>query len=223
MNIDKHQKFGTQALKQDVSVLRVVRPHKYDEDSPISVETEATDDTAPSTSPSTLESALGFTSPSTVGSTTSGLSPSTDSPNSYGTSPTTASPTSPNPQNITASVLRCPECFRTFKGTSGPTNLQRHLKHSNAHGIVQKSSCHVAGCGKTFTRTDNMHTHIRTVHNESPIIPMQQRGGMKRRRESDGTVDIRPRGIRPKGMVQEGTNAVILQGQDYDIREKFVF
>ena len=74
-----------------------------------------------------------------------------------------------------------------------------------------------------FTRTDNMHHHIRTVHNESPIIPMQQRGGMKRRRESDGTVDIRPRGIRPKGMVQEGTNPVILQGQDYDIREKFVF
>lgn len=227
VNISKYHTLEMQALKQETSVLAVVRPQKSDGHSPrfvTSAETEATDDMLPSIAPSTLASASGSTSPSTLGSSTSELSPSTESPNSYATSPTTASsgsPTSPAPQNIIADVLRCPGCFKTFKGTSGPTNLQRHLKYSNAHGIVQKSECHIAGCGKTFTRTDNMHHHIRTVHNESPIVPMQQRGGMKRRRESDGTGDIRPRGIRPKGMVQE--NAVILQGQDYDIRETFVF
>ena len=220
LNISKHPILEMQSLKQDTSVLAVVGPRKYDGNSPpfvMSAESEATDDTTPSTSPSTLASASGSTSSSTLGS-------STDSPNSYATSPTTASagsPTSSAPQNTNADILRCPECLKTFKGTSGPTNLQRHLRYSNAHGIVQKSECHIAGCGKTFTRTDNMHHHIRTVHNESPIVPMQQRGGMKRRRESDGTGDIRPRGIRPKGMVQE--NAVILQGQDYDIRETFLF
>ena len=46
---------------------------------------------------------------------------------------------------------------------------------------------------------------------------------MKRRRESGETADIRPKGIRPKGMRPENSKAVIMQGQNYDIREKFVF
>ena len=44
---------------------------------------------------------------------------------------------------------------------------------------------------------------------------------MKRRRESEDTADIRPKGIRPKGMRPE--KEIILQGQNYDIREKRVF
>ena len=187
LKFSKHPILETQTLRQD-SVLAVVAPGKSDGTSPpfyTSAESKITDDTPLFISPSTLASASGSTSPSTPGSSTFGLSPSTDSPTSYATSPTTASTESPTThaeQYISAEVSRCPGCSKTFKGTSGPTNLQRHLKTSNAHGIVQKSECHIAGCGKTFTRTDNMHHHIRTVHNESPIVPMQQRGGMKRKR-----------------------------------------
>ena len=247
VEISNHQTLETMSAKQDISVLAVVRPHQSDGDSPLSVtsaESETTDDIPQSTSPSTLPSASESTSPSTLDSSTSVSSPSTDSPNtyftgsphnystdsphnystdspnSYATPPMTASgrsPTSPAAQFPNADVLRCPLCPRTFKPTSGATNLQRHLKCSNAHGLVQKSECHISGCGKTFTRTDNLNHHIRTVHNESPPVPLQRRGALKRRRESDDTADIRPKGIRPKGMKPE--NAVILQGQSYDIRE----
>ena len=44
---------------------------------------------------------------------------------------------------------------------------------------------------------------------------------MKRRRESEDTADKRPKGIRPKGM--RPGKEIILQGQNYDIREKRVF
>ena len=250
VEIRNRQTLETLSAKQDISVLAVVRPHQSDGDSPLSVtsaESESTD-TPQSTSPSTLPSASESTSPSTLGSSTSVPSPSTDShtsysknsPHSYSTSTpnrystdslnsfstplmaaSAGSPTSPAPQSPTADVFRCHLCHKTFKPTSGATNLQRHLKCSNAHGRAQKFECHIPGCGKTFTRTDNLNHHIRTVHNESPLVPLQRRGAMKRRRESDDTADIRPKGIRPKGMRPD--KAVLLQGQDYDIREKYVF
>ena len=226
VEISNHQTLETQSARQDISVLAVVRPHQCDGSSPLSVtsaESETTDDmpqcilpsTLPSTSPSTSQS----TSPSTLGSSSSVPSPSTDSPNSYSTSPTSVSAsslTSPAPQNPTTDVVRCPLCPKTFKPTSGATNLQRHLTKSNAHGLVQKTPCHIAGCRKSFTRTDNLQNHVRTAHNESPPVPLQRRGATKRRRESDDMVDIRSKGMRPD-------KAVILQGQNYDIREKYVF
>ena len=243
VEISNHQTLETHSAKQYISVLAVVRPHQSDGDSPLSVtsvESETTDHTPQSTSPSTLPSASKSTSPSTLGSSTSVPSPSTDSPirystdspnsystdsiNSHSTALVTASagsPTSPAPQNPPADVLRCPLCPRTFKPISGATDLQRYLKCSNAHGLVQKSECHISGCGKPLTRTDNLNHHIRTVPNESPLVPLQRRGAMKRRRKSDDTADVRPKGIRPKGIRPE--KAVILQGQNYDIREKYVF
>ena len=227
VEISNHQTLETRSAKQDISVLAVIRPDQSDGDPPLFVtsaesgvaESGVTEEIPQATSPSTLPSASPSTSPSMLGSSASVLSPSTDSPNSYLTSPTTVSagsPTSPAPQDPTAGVLRCPSCPKTFKPTSGTTNLQRHLRYSNAHGLVQKSECHKPGCGKTFTRTDNLNHHIRTVHNESPPVPLQRRGAMKRRRESDGTPNIRPKGMRLE-------KAVMLQGQNYDIREKYVF
>ncbi len=72
------------------------------------------------------------------------------------------------------------------------------------------------GCRKSFTRTDNLHNHLRTAHNVSPPLPLQRRGAMKRRRESDDMVDMRSKERKPE-------KAVILQGQNHDIREKYVF
>ena len=55
--------------------------------------------------------------------------------------------------------LKCDECGKMFK----KGNFARHRKvHADSDSV---SRCHI--CAKTFSRTDNMHAHVKKCHEEN--------------------------------------------------------
>ena len=75
---------------------------------------------------------------------------STDGPNSYSHYPTAAH--------------RCDPCNKTFFDEA---NLRRHLTFAAAHTSTERFLCPVPGCGASFTRRDNLRTHINKAHEGS--------------------------------------------------------
>ena len=169
---ETRQKLERQSAGQDTSVLATVSPYQFDGASPLSVtsaESESMDDISESEP----------TSPSTLDLSTSMSSLSTDSSNSYSTSPTTASagsPTLPAPHDPAAVVLRCDSCDKTFFDRA---NLRRHRTASKAHGPGPIFQCPMDGCSRSYTRQDNLLTHIYKRHVESPPVSLQHEGAME--------------------------------------------
>ena len=106
---------------------------------------------------------------STVASTSSTGTPPTEIDKSDSTSPSTSFTGSLSSSTLGSSVssfdlVRCYSCNKEFEGSSGSTNLRRHLRSTKAHNGVAKFQCPKADCNKGFSRRDNLHAHVRMVH-----------------------------------------------------------
>ena len=124
-------------------------------------------------------------SPSTLTSPTftNGSSPATQS--SAVTSPETLF-SGPSPSS-SSDVSHCPHCPATFTGTprNRSSNLRRHIRTTRDHGKIVGLLCSVPGCNTVFSRTDNLATHMRTVHADDTSATLRRQGARKRRRDSD--------------------------------------
>jgi hypothetical protein len=56
---------------------------------------------------------------------------------------------------------QCDGCGQHFSGSNKHSNLKRHLE--TVHGPLSLG-CDVIGCDETFTRSDNLRAHMRSVH-----------------------------------------------------------
>ncbi|KAH7083963.1 hypothetical protein FB567DRAFT_95668 [Paraphoma chrysanthemicola] len=116
-----------------------------------------------------------FTSTSPASSSTSHTSPSsTNSPPQYSIYPNICSDCAlafrtngqlnkhRNLKHIKRFSCREPQCTAAFHLTA---DLRRHVAsvHADRYGTV-RIECVVAGCRKSFTRSDNMARHLRTWH-----------------------------------------------------------
>lgn len=176
LEIDTRQKSGSPLLTYwpNVNVLEVVRPSQE-----ISVSTTSI--------PSNREESSAIVSPISTASASSLQSPRTNSRHSTYTSPTTICTdstslmSSPSSSILQSNNARCETCDRSFKGSSGASNLQRHLKFDKPHNEIPRFECFEAGCNKKFGRSDNRNQHSRLVHASSTPTQSRRRGDRKRR------------------------------------------
>lgn len=178
LEMDKRQAPGSSFLtyRPNVKVLEVVGPNQEISVSKTSV-------------PSNREESCAVVSPISIASVDSLQSPQTSSRHSTYTSPTTVRTdstsliSSPSSSILHSNNTRCETCDRSFKGSSGATNLQRHLKFDKPHNEIPSFECFEAGCNKKFGRSDNRNQHFRLAHPSSTAMPSRMRGDTKRRRE----------------------------------------
>ena len=62
------------------------------------------------------------------------------------------------------------ECGAIFRGFSCATNLQRHRRSTKVHNNDAEFECLHSGCGKRFTRSDNMNHHFRENHHPNGSV-----------------------------------------------------
>lgn len=86
-------------------------------------------------------------------------------------------------------AISCPLCPKKFKPLFGLMNLQRHLKTAKIHNHGATFACPRPDCGARIARKDNLNKHLQTVHSEPALGCTQKRGTMKRRRNSDDTME----------------------------------
>ena len=144
-------------------------------------------ESTPTPSSSQSQTLIG-SSLSTITSTTftGGYSPpiqpsSTTSPGSSFSAQTPSSSSS-------TEITRCPQCPAFFTGSARDrnSNLRRHKRTMRDHGNEVGHLCSVEGCGKIFSRTDNLGKHVRTVHGGDDAGEVLRRAGaMKRRRYTE--------------------------------------
>ena len=77
-------------------------------------------------------------------------------------------PQTPSPRRSSRSsgspsgYSRCPRCDELFTGNYHKTNLTRHMKSVHRKGSALP--CPLQSCSETFTRSDNLKTHVRNLH-----------------------------------------------------------
>lgn len=147
------------------------------------------DQVSKSSNPSDKQGSSANVSPISTASVCSSQSPRTNSRHStYASSTTVCTDSTSLKSSHSSSSLHgknahCETCDRSFKGSSGATNLQRHLKFDKPHNEIPEFECFEAGCNKKFGRSDNRNQHFRSVHPSSTAMQSRRRGDTKRRRE----------------------------------------
>lgn len=143
--------------------------------SPTSLHSTAIDE------PSTPASTATYSTPSVWSSPTEGRESTLTSPATVWTDSSFSSSSQVSPVHE-GKWLQCDECDKKFTGSSSDTSLKRHKKSTKAHNNVPKHECHVPGCGVKVRRSDNLKTHLQSVHGFS-ISKSPQQAELKRRRD----------------------------------------
>jgi hypothetical protein len=69
---------------------------------------------------------------------------------------------------VLVTAIECPQCGRPFTGQDGPKNRERHLKRNceftKSRSDYRHVCCPYPNCGQIFTRSDNLHPHIKRKH-----------------------------------------------------------
>ena len=138
-----------QSAGQDTSVFAVVSPYQFDGSSPLSVTSAESE---------AMDNICQSTWPTTLDLSTS------------------VSPILHAPQNPAADGIRCLLCDKPFFDRA---NLRRHQTTSKAHGHGPIFQCSMDGCSRSYTRQDNLFTHIYKRHSESLPVSLRHRGATK--------------------------------------------
>ena len=132
-------------------------------------------------------------SPSTMSSSSPIATPWSGLCDSFSISSTTTPSSCPSSTFSTTSPpeVRCHSCSKTFKGSSGPTNLTRHLNTAKIHTDTVVP-CLLDGCNATFNRNDNLKAHVQSVHKADMRYLRRDRKIQKRlmQTEDDNMLDV---------------------------------
>ncbi|KAL8784255.1 MAG: hypothetical protein Q9213_004077 [Squamulea squamosa] len=134
--------------------------------------------------------AMGLRSPSPPGTSSSSDGSSTKTrvfssstlPTSVEVSPVASQSLSRNTANFrdtkTKGTSHCPECSTEFRGSNQDRkqNMKRHREYncSARLGPRERFKCPIEGCGRDYTRPDNLTKHQRQMHQGLPAL---QRSG----------------------------------------------
>ena len=74
----------------------------------------------------------------------------------------------PTSSSSGTNITRCSICGAVFTGSKRDrdSNLRRHKRTTAGHGNTVGLHCTVPGCSAILSRSDNLGTHMRTVHRQ---------------------------------------------------------